>query len=259
MTRIGFPWDADWLALLRIFSDIAYSTDIAIQANILDLEQAPRFEQRYKSVTNLLRQRRTSNVIELAAGFSSRGLFITSDPNITYIETDLADQIKAKELAVTALLAKVGSSRPNLMFAEVNALMGEQISHVASKLTGPVTIVSEGLFSYQTREHQKLIAKNIHSLLSVKGGGWITPDITTQSEWAASYGKEVSELHEGQVHLFDHDTEIEKFFIATGFCAEKFKQAELAGELVSVERLRLDRDLIARRLSNMRIYCLTPL
>src|SRR5690349_5790567 len=127
MQKKEFPWQPSWLAFLRIFSDIAYASDIATEANIEDIQQAPRFEQRYKSVTNLIRQRGTSQILELAAGLSSRGLFMTNDPTINYIETDLRKVIREKERVVENLLDKVGSARPNLRFMEVNAFNYQQM------------------------------------------------------------------------------------------------------------------------------------
>ena len=253
-----FPWQPTWLAFLRIFSDIAYATEIATEANIEDIQQAPRFEQRYKSVTNLIRQRGTNQILELAAGFSSRGLFMTQDPNIRYVESDKARVISQKKRVVASVLAKVGAARPNLTFAEVDAFKYHQLSTAVADLKGSISVVSEGLFSYFTPQKQQLLARNIHKLLSTTGGVWITPDITTRGEWARSYGRDLSSMYAQRTYLFKDEKEIDIFFAETRFQAEKFSQSVLAGELVSIERLRLDRSVTTRRLSDMRIYCLSP-
>jgi O-methyltransferase involved in polyketide biosynthesis len=258
MQKKEFPWQPSWLAFLRIFSDIAYASDIATEANIEDIQQAPRFEQRYKSVTNLIRQRGSKQILELAAGLSSRGLFMTTDPSINYTETGLPKVIREKERIVERLLDKVGSARPNLRFMEVNAFNYRQMLDASSNFSGPITIVSEGLFSYLKAEKQQLLAKNIHQLLSAKGGVWITPDITTKQEWARSYGRNLSAMYARKVYLFNTEAQLNDFFAKMRFQAEQFSQSVLAGELVSVERLRLNRGLVADKLRDMRIYCLSP-
>src|ERR1044071_4599611 len=101
-------------AYYRQFSDIPFAAEAAkrIGANadfeqILDehgLERekltfyAPMFEARYKSITELIRKSGTSQVLELASGYSLRGLDLTLTPSFRYVEADLPEVIDTRRL-----------------------------------------------------------------------------------------------------------------------------------------------------------------
>ena len=97
---------AKLVAYYRQLSDIPFAQDVAqyigadqafqnlTQENELtpDIkERAPHFEARYKSIVNLISKSDIHQVLELASGFSLRGLAMTSNPEITYIESDLPE------------------------------------------------------------------------------------------------------------------------------------------------------------------------
>src|SRR6476620_11091203 len=57
---------------------------------------APMFEARYKSITQLIRSSGASQVLELASGYSFRGLDLTRDGSLRYVETDLPEVVATK-------------------------------------------------------------------------------------------------------------------------------------------------------------------
>src|SRR5262245_55956752 len=116
MTCCSFRWrgeiaedmlTSEGIAVFRAFTDIPYAAEIALEANAAQAfyaslrsgseaaerirRGAPRFEQRFKSVTELVVRRGTDEVIEIGAGLSPRGLHMTAtNPRLLYVETDLA-------------------------------------------------------------------------------------------------------------------------------------------------------------------------
>jgi len=99
-------------AYYRKFSDIAFAAEVAtligaddafaeiVQNHGLQRDKltfyAPMFEARYKSVTQLIRKSGASQVLELASGYSFRGLDLVRDGSLRYVETDLRDVIATK-------------------------------------------------------------------------------------------------------------------------------------------------------------------
>src|SRR5438132_12770581 len=64
---------------------------------------APLFEVRYKSIAATLRKLAVSQVLELASGVALRGLAMTRDPSVTYVESDLQELTDAKVSLVATL------------------------------------------------------------------------------------------------------------------------------------------------------------
>src|SRR5690348_4412635 len=106
-------------AYYRQFSDIPFAAEAAksIDANgafeqILrehGLERepltfyAPMFEARYKSITELIRKSGAAQVLELASGYSLRGLDLTLSRPLRYVEVDLPEVIATKRALLEEL------------------------------------------------------------------------------------------------------------------------------------------------------------
>src|SRR5262245_62738399 len=100
-------------AYFRRFSDIAFAAEVA---TLIGAEEAfaqisrdhglehdkltsyaPMFEARYKSITQLVRKSGASQVLELASGYSLRGLDMTqSSSSLCYVESDLGPVVETK-------------------------------------------------------------------------------------------------------------------------------------------------------------------
>src|SRR5678815_5887372 len=88
-------------AYYRKFSDIAFAAEVAaligadeafaqiVSDHGLEPDKltfyAPMFEARYKSITQLIRKSGATQVLELACGYSLRGLDLTRDPSLCYV------------------------------------------------------------------------------------------------------------------------------------------------------------------------------
>ncbi len=262
MNSAGFEGAIKQLAMLRAFTDLPYASEIALEAGVFDV--APRAEQRFKSITALILKRGTKQILEVGAGLSTRGLTMTADDSLTYLETDLPENIIAKEQVVRSILRRSRMSRSNLLFAGVDVQLYYELSTAAEQLRSDITIVTEGVLIYKTRSVQRTIAGNIHRLLRERGGVWITPDFATVKERERSYGKKRvapfaaprgSLVRQGS---FKNQPEISRFLKSIGFEAEVYLQSDFVTKLTCVDSLKLRGRRGLLPLSPRRIYCLRP-
>lgn len=183
--------------------------------------------------------------MELACGIQPRGLIATSDPEVTYLETDLPEMISEKRASVGDLDPKA-LQRANYHIEPLNILDEEGVAAVLSKFNeGPVAIINEGLLPYLSIEEKRLAASNIHRVLTEKGGVWITPDISNSGRM-----KKIIELFPGAKeavekissatgrnlkdnNIGDKEATL-KFYSDAGFNITEFSQKSLVPDLVSL-------------------------
>src|SRR5512142_1764952 len=130
---------AQLAAYMRQFSDIPFARDVAellhsrevfevlLQGHEMTpddlLWYAPIFEVRYKSVTAATQRSGCRQVLELASGLSMRGLAMSQDADVTYIESDLTSISAEKAQIIASLRARYGlADHHNLSFPSVNAV-----------------------------------------------------------------------------------------------------------------------------------------
>src|ERR687885_1922618 len=175
--------------LARQFTDIPYAKELAqlVEAQkLLDLslpqnQDIPvgatvHVEARYKAIKRVMAQYQTAQVLELASGLLPRGLFMSGDPNITFIESDLPAMIRCKQ----QLVQQLNGSRPNLHFLEIDATNPSQFLQSADYLKAgqPVVILCEGLLVYLTQAEKQQVCANVREMLYSYGSVWITCDFT---------------------------------------------------------------------------------
>lgn len=245
---------AKLVAWWRTFSDIPYANDAArlssayeaVRAMLdplgidpsLTLWGAPILEIRYKGLMREIRNSGCSQVLELASGISLRGLAMTSDPNLTYIESDLPGITREKLGIVEAITGQSAATiRPNLHFVAANVLENAELDAVTAILdpAKPVAVVHEGLLQYFSRAEKIQATRNIKAILKRFGGVWITPDFdfrTTLAEWG-KMGGEASKMLEaiaeatGRAMLseaFENEKEFVAFLASEGMKGERIPQ-----------------------------------
>jgi len=121
------------VAYVRGFSDIPYTKELSELVNAQSvvetllgqkLEQgaeiAVLIESRYRAIdrafVNLHPKNNCRQVIEIASGLLPRGMIISQDPEVTFIETDLPTMTDRKTSLVKALIG----DRSNLHFLPVD-------------------------------------------------------------------------------------------------------------------------------------------
>jgi O-methyltransferase involved in polyketide biosynthesis len=187
---------AKLVADVRRFSDIPYAMPMAehietahIFQQLLDGEKpapellqffAPYAEARYKSLKQGILRAKVRQVVELASGFSFRGVAMAEDPDLLYVETDLPEMHELRT-RLRRDMEKDGSlpRRANALFEPLDVTDDGQWESVEAHLRPgePVAIVHEGLFQYFAMAEKEAVAKKIARLLKKQGGVWLTPDL----------------------------------------------------------------------------------
>lgn len=166
----------------RIFTDIPYEKEIFskigeenVKNVFLDKMLAPELEARYKLANKLLNITGIKQVLELASGYSSRGLYY-SKRGYTYVEMDLPLMVEEKRRILKEMLENFSS----LHLVSGNALQEKDYKQVIPYFdkNQELVIINEGLLRYLTFEEKKIVAENIYQTLSTFGGYWITCDVT---------------------------------------------------------------------------------
>jgi len=244
---------AKLVAYWRSFSDIPFSKDIASLFNVeevvksvfktppnnaLDDLLVPLVEIRYKCIQNLILKRNIKQVLEFASGISLRGLAMTSDKNLTYVETDLPELNEEKIEIIKKIRQKYKiSENNNLFFHAVNIFNKQDIERSLQHfdINSNIAIINEGLFQYLNFDEKKQAALNIHEILKRFGGIWVTPDFDTKSD---RINRDIDKDHfepimkaiaqsTGRSFLdnsFEDEEDINNFFSNLGFTITKIPQ-----------------------------------
>jgi len=179
------------LLLLKGYTNIPYARETAALmqgAEVFDLDfgakdfwfwmRVVHFELRYWSIDQLLQQVDNKNVLELSSGYSFRGLALCAkDVGIQYIDTDLPEVVATKRDMMKRLQLGNDLKSPFELLPP-NALDEPAFTSVVQWfVTGPLSIVNEGLLMYLNLEEKGRLCRTIHAILKQRGGCWITADI----------------------------------------------------------------------------------
>jgi len=137
---------------------------------------------RHEAISQALDNFPGSAVLEIAAGYSTRGL-VESSSREAYIESDLPQLIRCKP----RLIETIRGSGPatNHYFCGLNACSAADMHRVGElvdrlKLKKPLVVVHEGLMMYLSDAEQRSVRDNIRTFLSEHSphGAWITTDFS---------------------------------------------------------------------------------
>ncbi len=248
----------------RIFTDIPYekniynwleshcNTEVSLYKNL-----APEIEARYKLINNLLDKYNIKQILELAAGYCSRGL-IYAKKGYMYVELDLENVSNNKK----ELLHSIALDIPNnLNIISGNALKKEDFEKVENYFHADeeVAVINEGLLRYLTFEEKRIVAKNIYKMLSKHGGVWITSDLTpkkfikSQNDALPDFNKNVSNItsRNNLNDRFEDINHVKEFFGDIGFeVLEIHKFNEVKDELYSINTLKIIDDKMEKILED---------
>jgi O-methyltransferase involved in polyketide biosynthesis len=272
------------VAYLRAFTDIPFAKEIAVGTEAQqDFETlagksarsmtqfAFVWEARYKATDQIIARQRISQVLELAAGLSPRGLAMTEDPNVIYVVTDLPQILEQEQAIAESILAKLHAQRSNLYFRTANAVnQGDLLQAAAPFQYGrPIAVVTEGLLPYLTRQEKRTLATNIHDLLTHYSGIWITPDVGTQQlvkrfsqvdenvmqrieNIASATGRDIKK------NAFEDDDDMRRFFTDAGYLIEEYPHVNVLEDLSAVKLTQLNRSGVCEIMQVLRTLILTP-
>jgi O-methyltransferase involved in polyketide biosynthesis len=272
-------------AYYRQFSDIPFAREVAqrigadaafdeiLREHGLEREKltfyAPMFEARYKSITQLILQSGASQVLELASGYSLRGLDLTRSGSVRYVETDLPGVVAAKlDLLEDVRQHHALSRSPHHFVTVADALDFDQVRSSAAVLdpSRPLTVLCEGLIMYLSKEQTEQLATTVRRLLGeFAGGSWITPDFTFRAE-AKDLSPERVRLREAitgvtqrqvDASAFEDSHELEAFLARLGFDVRVRSQVDETPSFSSIEALGLSSASIERLRGVLRVWVMT--
>jgi len=242
----------------RTFTDIPYSQEIFTRLEqklqqesgdgadeVLKVQKlAPELEARFKLINTLTLETGILQILEVAAGLSTRGLAMTKDTHISYVELDLQQMadLKAK------LVEELGGSPSNFHIVSGNALQASDLKRTVNYFDHKkqLCVLNEGLLRYLSFTEKAQVARNIHGLLEQFGGAWITSDITLRrllqtQDSVTMPGKNtlVSASTEKDFieNSFVNEEQAISFFENLGFSVEVHQFSEVFDQLVSPGRL----------------------
>jgi len=229
---------------------------------------APVFEVRYRSIEQAILRSGAAQVLELASGVSLRGLAMTRDPSLTYVETDLPELTREKAALVADLRREHGlPDRGNLHLSAANALDAGELAAAAAPLRpgARTAIVTEGLLLYLSREEMETVVRNVRDLLGVFPGVWITPDFTLRadvgdiSEQQRRFRTVVAAATERRMYAnaFADADELAAFLRRLGLVARGVSQVDESPEVVSLNALNLSRSLFEEMKPRLRLWIVT--
>ena len=230
---------------------------------------APMFEARYKSITGLIRKSGSSQVLELASGYSLRGLDLTRCGDIRYVETDLPGVIQTK-LSLLEEIRRRHAIRPSAqhVVTAADALDFEEVRASAASLDtgGRLTVLCEGLIMYFSKAQTEVLARNIRRLLGgFASGCWITPDFTFRAE-AGNLPPDRVRLREAitgvtQTQLdasaFEDEQDLVAFLGRLGFRVQVRSQVDETPSFSSLKALGLPPTVIERFRGVLRVWVMT--
>jgi O-methyltransferase involved in polyketide biosynthesis len=214
------PWAKEVLACMRARGSTLPGGPRSDRAMY---DYAPFLESRFKAVNWILEEQGATQILELAAGLSPRGMDF-AQRNIVYVESDLAESIALKREIVTAVLGQVPA---NLHLCAASVLDRSALTACCSAFTDrPVAVTTEGLLRYLTFEEKTQLAVNVREILSRHSGIWITTDIHLR-HWAQRHQGPIQRESETErlgrdldPNYFDDLDHARTFFEGCGFQVE---------------------------------------
>lgn len=275
-TAFGVAWR-------RTHCDIPFSRDIfkeieklcsaggplILADRVKATELTPLFEARYKLVDRLLEQSGAGQVLEIAAGFSPRGMARTAASSSTrYVELELAGIARQKREIIASLIAQGKlASRAHLHVETGNALHKKDVETSVSYFdqNEPIAVVNEGLLRYLTFGERARLARNILALLKRFGGVWITPDIWIRQQWldmkkmrAHTHMLEQETGRNIEQNHFATQAAARDFFEQLGFVIEPHPFSEVVDQLASPSRLNISSQAVESLTANAVAYVMRP-
>ncbi|MEO6599149.1 MAG: class I SAM-dependent methyltransferase [Polyangiaceae bacterium] len=224
------------LLLMKAQSEIPYAKEAATVlwgdtapselSDALAEENARRrlrhFVSRYRSLDQLLDESGCSNVLELGAGLSFRGLERVRTTGTFYIDTDLPDIVALKSDLIEKLTAH--PAQGSLRVRALNALDAAAFEATVREFpAGPVAIANEGLLVYLDEREKTQLAASVRAALQACGGVWLTADVYIRNPGGSapnvSYGRSRAFLdkHRVEQNKFADWSAAERFFTDAGF------------------------------------------
>lgn len=267
------------VAYARQFTDIPYAKELAqlVEAHAVVeslLGQAVNepaviaalIEARYKTINHVMSQYEATQVLELASGLLPRGMKMSENSNVIFIESDLPAIINRKQ----QLLRQLIGERQNLHFIVIDATsIPSQFPLHADYLNAkqPVVILCEGLLMYLSMPEKQQVFANIREMLEHYTGVWITPDLNTKDRLEQRLRANPALQNLAQMitettgrstaNVFDTLADVNQFAVEQGFHIEEHSMLDVVDQLTCLESLGIDADAARQILAVNSVFTLT--
>lgn len=189
---------------------------------------------RHTMIDHLARASGAKQIVELAAGLSRRGVTMSADPSMTYVEIDLPDVVHYKRaLMQRSEAGREVLVRPNLHLVRGDVLECDLGDHVDA--SAPLFVIAEGLVVYLKPEQQETLFRRVRELLSRGGGAFVfdlVPRIEEPRPGATGRALEWLMKRFTSGRSFEKDLrtreDIAAAFGATGFAVEVIEPGDVA-------------------------------
>lgn len=249
------------VAYPRTLTDIPYSKEIfsylknkiEVIPYIHDDKLAIEIEARYKLIDKLLKKSNINQILELAAGYSQRGLIFTKDKDSKYVELDLKQVTDLKK----DILNSITPIPNNLKIISGDATNKDDFAKCLSYFnqSEKIAIIHEGLLRYLDFDEKRKVAKNVYDALKTFGGAWITCDFTpkrfiqNQDKNIINFNKDLSNITDrnNANWRFEDEEHVRRFLNDVGFKGIEFHDyQEIKNVLSSKKILGIDDDTIEK-------------
>lgn len=224
-------------------------------------------EGRYKAINRVMAQFRLTQILELASGLLPRGMAMSEDPGITFLESDLPTMISRKQKLVRQLIGE----RLNLHFTAIDATSRPNQFPLHAdyfQQDKPVVILCEGLLMYLTLTEKKQVFANVREMLQVYGGVWITSDLATLDSlnWMAQDSPaphQVVQMLDGMTgrslkdNFFVNLDHIQQFASEQGFWVEEYSTLNVLDQLTCLQPLGINPGAAESILTGSSVFTLT--
>ena len=137
---------------------------------------------RHKAIDDIVARSGSVNILELASGLSSRGLRLSENAAVSYVEVDLAHVISFKKTVTDEAVASgIIEPRPNLRFV-ARDILTENLDELVDAGGGTLALIAEGFVMYLNDDERRLFFQKCASMLAPLPGGLFLFDFVPPAE-----------------------------------------------------------------------------
>ena len=149
--------------------------------------------QRHAMIDRLLESSEATQVVELAAGLSQRGVSVSRRAEIEYVEIDLPHMIaKKRELLGRTDAGRAVLARPNLRFRSAD--VRDAVLDLGIEPTRSLCVIAEGLFMYFPIDEQRRLWTSIAAAMRPVPASTLLFDLTPRRAETSLQGRALSRL-----------------------------------------------------------------
>ncbi len=128
-------------------------------------------ESRFQAMNRLIENMQDRQIVDLPCGYTARGIRFSRQKRM-YFGFDLPAAIDEVRPAVEKIIGK----NESISYHAVDATNYESLNAAFSEKNSNLLVTTEGLLMYFSQSELEEVFSNIHRLLQIYGGSWVTTD-----------------------------------------------------------------------------------